>query len=113
MPQAPLPANVLPTTRSLWPPAIDMPVPTSPGALGEVGVAPLLLLTIRLLSSSQQMFLRCAPGGGLGLVLPPGQSPSCGEGASSLFWLWVAKPSSLLLNSEFSTIRCPPEFEPE
>src|ERR1700730_13349157 len=105
MPQALLPEKVFSTTRSLCPPAIVMPVPTRPGAPAEVGVAPLLLLTIRLWISTQQMFLRCAPAGGLGLFSPFGQIPSWGDGASSLFWLVVAKPSWLLLNSEFSTSR--------
>jgi hypothetical protein len=44
---------------------------------------------------------------------PPGQTPSCGLGASALFWLFVSKPSLLWSNSEFSMISRPPEFVPE
>src|ERR1700676_1521627 len=110
MPQALLPENVLPMTRSCRPPAIVIPVPRSPGAPDEGGVAPLLLLTTRLLIITQHTFLRCAPAGRLGLFSLFGQIPSWGEGASSVFWLCVATPSSLLLNSEFSMTRHPPEF---
>ena len=49
----------------------------------------------------------------IGLVAPFGQAPSCGEGASSLFWLLVSKPSLLWSNSEFSITSGPPEFVPE
>ncbi len=49
----------------------------------------------------------------IGLILPPGQRPSCGEGQSSLFWLLVSKPSLFLSNSEFLMMSLPPEFVPE
>src|SRR6478672_10485750 len=113
MPHALLPAKVFSTTRSFRPPPSVMPVPSRPGAPSEVGVPPLLFSTIRLWIITQQMFLRWAPGGGDGFFAPAGQIPSCGGGASSLFWLVVATPSSLLLNSVFSIVRWPPEFEPE
>jgi hypothetical protein len=47
------------------------------------------------------------------LVPPFGHAPSCGEGKSSLFWLLVSNPSSLLSNCEFSTTRLPPELDPD
>ena len=42
-----------------------------------------------------------------------GQVPSCGEGASSLFWLLVTMAAWLWSHSERSRMRCPPEFVPE
>src|SRR6202023_3087071 len=98
IPHALLPEKVFSTTRSLRPAASVIPVPSSPGALDDLGDAALLLLTIRLWIITQQMSLRCAPGGGLGLAFPFGHRPSWGAGASSLFWLVVATPSWLLSN---------------
>src|ERR1700741_5657612 len=105
MPHALLPANVFSVTRSLRPPASVMPVPSRPGAPPEVGVPPLLFSMIRLWVITQQMFLRCAPGGGEGFSLPSGHRPSCGAGASSLFWLVVGEPSSLVLDLGFGIVR--------
>ena len=43
---------------------------------------------------------------------PPitGHEPSCGSGASSLFWLFVTIPVLLRSHSEFWMIRWPPTF---
>src|SRR4029077_5261088 len=48
IPHALLPEKVSSTTRSLRPPASVIPVPSSPGALDDLGDAALLLLTMRL-----------------------------------------------------------------
>src|SRR5258708_40140431 len=96
MPHAPLPSKVLFATRSLRPPAIVMPVPTSPGALSLVGVAPLLLLMTRLPVITQQMSSRCAPGGGDVFTLGEGQIPSCGGGGGARVWCSVAAPPPLV-----------------
>src|SRR4051794_33834521 len=99
---------VLPLTVSLRPPAITTPLPTGPASAEPVvGTFGLLLSCTEFLVKSQQ---ECVP---VGPVPPFGQAPSCGEGASSLFWLLVTKPDWLLSNSEFWMTRCPPELVPE
>src|SRR2546422_10533502 len=99
---------VFPLTMSLRPPEITTPLPTGPfPATPVVGTLGLLLSCTEFFVNSQQL---CVP---VGPVPPFGHSPSCGEGASSLFWLLLTKPDLLLLNSEFWMIRCPPELVPE
>src|ERR1700692_4454978 len=98
----------LPLTVSSRPPAMTTPLPTGPASAEPVvGTFGLLLSWTEFFVNSQQECLPVGP-------LPPfGHAPSCGGGASSLFWLLVTKPDWLLSNSEFWTIRCPPEFVPE
>src|ERR1700726_273210 len=98
----------LPLTMSLRPPAMTMPVPTgAASAEPVVGTFGLLLSWTEFLVNSQHEWVPVGP------VPPLGHAPSCGEGASSLFWLFVTKPDWLLSNSEFWMIRCPPAFVPE
>ena len=49
----------------------------------------------------------------VGPVPPFGQAPSCGEGASSLFWLLVTMPLALWSHSESFSTSCPPALVPE
>src|ERR1700676_405040 len=98
----------LPLTMSLRPPEITTPLPTgAASAEPVVGTFGLLLSCTEFFVNSQQEWVPVGP------VPPFGHAPSCGEGASSLFWLLVMKPDLLLLNSEFCTIRWPPELVPE
>src|SRR5215467_9852157 len=78
-----------------------MPVPTG-GASAPPGALALLLPWIRL--SSMIVHDR---------VALPGQRPSCGEGASSLFIEFGATPARLSRNTELRMTSCPPEFVPE
>src|ERR1700722_13532361 len=95
-------------TASSRPPAITTPLPTGPASAEPVvGTFGLLLSCTEFFLNTQQ---ECVP---VGPVPPPGQIPSCGEGASSLFWLLVTNPDWLLSNSEFWMIRWPPELVPE
>src|SRR5215469_2622980 len=92
---------VLPVTVSYEPPAIWMPVPT--GATNpSAGVFGLLFAWMRLPSMIVQDF-----------VALPGQRPSCGGGASSLFSEFGTMPAWLSRNTEFLMTSCPPEFVPE
>src|SRR6266700_868923 len=78
-----------------------MPVPT--GAMASLaGVFALLFAWIVLPSMIVQ-----------DLVALPGQRPSCGGGASSLFSEFGAMPARLSRNTEFLMTSCPPEFVPE
>ena len=98
----------LPITVSWRPPASTMPVPTGPSAaVPERGTFGLLLSWMSFLRKSVQEWLPVGP------LSPPGQAPSCGDGASSLFWLLVTMPQVFSSHSDFSTIRCPPELVPE
>src|SRR5215469_3532360 len=91
----------LPVTVSYEPPAICTPVPTG-GAASLPGVFALLFARIRLSSMIVQ-----------DLVALPGQRPSCGDGASSLFIEFGARPARLSRNTEFLMTSCPPELVPE
>src|SRR5215469_10309987 len=75
-----------------------MPVPTG-GASAPPGALALLLPWIRL--SSMIVHDR---------VALPGQRPSCGEGASSLFIEFGATPARLSRNTELRMTSCPPEL---
>src|SRR5919108_18979 len=89
-------------------PDSTIPLPTGPvPATPVVGTFGLLLSCTRFFVNSQQL---CVPVGPVSPAL--GHTPSCGEGASSLFWLLLTKPDLLLLNSEFWIVRCPPELVP-
>ena len=80
-----------------------MPVPGGPSeALPALGTLGLLLLWIAVVSEDVQE-----------RVALPGQRPTCGEGASSLFCELVTMPVLLRSHSEFSITRWPPEFVPE
>src|SRR3954468_17172740 len=109
IPQAPLFSKRLPTIVLSRAPETDIPVPTGPAAaVPAPGTFGLLLSCTKLCVNTQHECV-CV----IGLVAPFGQAPSCGEGESSLFWLFVSKPSLLWSNSEFSITRLPPEFVPE
>src|SRR5438270_3604362 len=83
----------LPLTMSLRPPEMTTPLPTGPASAEPVvGTFGLLLSCTVFFVNSQQ---ECVP---VGPIPPLGQAPSCGEGASSLFWLLVTKPDWLLSN---------------
>src|SRR5438270_11021981 len=90
-------------------PESTTPLPTGPApATPVVGTLGLLLSCTEFFVNSQQL---CVP---VGPVSPSlGHDPSCGEGASSLFWLLLTNPDLLLLNFEFWIVRCPPELVPE
>src|SRR5215831_12164500 len=88
-------------TVSNAPPEISTPAPTA-GMRPDVGTFALLLPVIRLCSMTVQ-----------DLVALPGQRPSCGGGASSLFSEFGASPVRLSRNTEFLMTSCPPEFVPE
>src|ERR1051326_488633 len=93
---------------SFRPPASTIPVPTGPNAAEPAaGTSGLLLSWMKFPRNRVQ---ECEP---VGPTPPPGQTPSCGEGASSLFWLLVEMPVLLPFHSESSMIRWPPEFVPE
>src|SRR3954467_10950003 len=95
-------------TVSVRPPAMTMPVPGGPSEAEPVlGTETLLLSCTKLFVNIQQ---ECEP---VGPVPPLGQTPSCGDGASSLFWLFVLTPVLFWSNSEFRMTRLPPEFVPE
>src|SRR6266702_6956205 len=88
-------------TVSYEPPTSWMPTPT--GAMAPLpGAFALLFASIVLPSMIVQ-----------DLVALPGQRPSCGGGASSLFSEFGAMPARLFRNSEFLMTSCPPEFVPE
>src|ERR1700751_2011055 len=92
---------VLPVTVSYNPPTSWMPVPT--GAMAPLlGALALLFAWMRLPSMIVQDF-----------VALPGQRPSCGGGASSLFSEFGAMPARLSRNSEFLMTSRPPAFVPE
>src|SRR5438093_12450466 len=91
IPQAPFLYTRLPLTVSSRPPAITTPLPTGPAsAEPEVGTFGLLLSCTRLLVNTQQELVPVGP-----FSLALGHLPSCGEGASSLFWLLVTNPDWL------------------
>src|SRR6516162_2570227 len=78
-----------------------MPVPTGAMAL-VLGAFALLFASIVLPSMIVQDF-----------VALPGQRPSCGGGASSLFSEFGAMPARLSRNTEFLMTSCPPALVPE
>src|SRR6516162_8851724 len=88
-------------TVSYEPPTIWMPVPT--GAMALLPGAFALLLSWMVLPS---MIVQDP-------VALPGQRPSCGGGASSLFSEFGAMPARLFRNTEFLMISCPPALVPE
>ncbi|MGZ6651555.1 MAG: hypothetical protein ACXVHB_29435 [Solirubrobacteraceae bacterium] len=106
-PQAPLLTKRLSISVSLRPPETETPVPTGPSAAvpapGTLG----LLSWTKLFVNTQHVGAPATGG-----LTPGGQAPFCGGGLSP-FWLLVSNPSLLLSNSEFSTSRRPPEFDPE
>src|SRR5262245_48782081 len=108
MPHDPWFCTRLSMTVSFRPPASTMPVPTGPNAAEPAfGTFGLLLSWMKFPRKSVQ---ECEP---VGPTPSPGHAPSCGEGASSLFWLLVEMPVLLSFHSESSMIRWPPEFVPE
>src|SRR5689334_18869135 len=105
---APLCSKRLPTTVSCRPPAITIPVPTGPrSAEPAAGTFGLLLSWMKLPTKKVHDPMTGVP------VTPAGHAPSCGEGASSLFWLFVEMPVLLWSNSEPAMTSRPPEFVPE
>src|SRR5262249_47450635 len=95
MPQAPLFATRLLRTWSLRPPAITTPVPTGPSAaVPDCGTFGLLLSCTKLSRNRVHDRDRAV-----------GQAPSWGDGASSLFWLFVTIPALLPSHSECSRVR--------
>src|SRR4051794_36294531 len=103
MPQAPLWTTLLRLTVSPRTPARTTPVPTGPSAADpEPGTFGLLLSWIELSWMNVHE-----------VVVLLGHQPSAGEGASSLFWLFVTMPVLLWSHSDFSRRRWPPELVPE
>src|SRR5690242_13972201 len=93
-PHAPLRSMRLPLIVSKRPPATTIPVPTGPSsAVPAPGTFGLLLSWIQL--SRKNVHER--------VPLDPGHEPSCGGGASSLFWLFVEMPVLLWSHSESSS----------
>src|SRR5437879_905919 len=108
MPHEPWFRTRLSTMVSFRPPAITIPVPTGPNAAEPaLGTFGLLLSWMKFFRNTVH---ECEP---FGPVPPPGHAPSCGDGASSLFWLFAEMPVLFSSHSDFSTMRWPPEFVPE
>src|SRR5262245_12787125 len=103
IPQAPLSATRFWVTVSKRPPETTIPVPGGPSAaLPALGTFGLLLSWMKLLRKVVQDW-----------DVLPGQRPTCGEGASSLFCELVTMPVLFRSHSEFSITRWPPELVPE
>src|SRR5215831_15062117 len=79
-------SNRLLVTMSFRPPEITIPVPTGPRSAEPCdGTVVLLLSCTKLSWNTQHEPVPVGP-------RPVGHLPSCGDGASSLFWLFVEKP---------------------
>jgi len=81
---------------SFRPPASTIPVPTGPSAAEPArGTFGLLLSWMLFLRKSVHEWLPVGP------MRLSGQAPSCGEGASSLFWLLAEMPQVFSSHSDF------------
>ena len=102
MPHAPWFSTTLSWMVSNWPPEISIPAPT--GASPEIPAAGTFGL---LLSCTWFRWMKVQD------PVPPGQSPLCGGGASSLLSELGTMPALFRSHSESSMLRCPPAFVPE
>src|SRR5438132_374734 len=79
-----------------------MPVPRRPGALEDVGVPPLLLLTILLWIITQHTLVRCAPGGGVGFFFTVRADPVLRRGRVVV--VLARRGHALLVVGEFGVL---------